>query len=70
MTDMTLPFVITVPHCSSRLPQRIRRVVALSDEEVWESTDIGTKEVFGSLPAKYVICSDWTLDVSTELAGI
>jgi len=60
MTDMTLPFVITVPHCSSRIPQRIRRVVALSDEEIWESTDIGTKEIFGPLPAKSVLCSDWS----------
>lgn len=60
MTDMTLPFVITVPHCSCRLPQRLRRVVALTDEEVWESTDIGTKEIFGSLPAKSILCSDWS----------
>lgn len=60
MTDATLPFVITVPHCSSRIPRRIRRVVALSDEEIRESTDIGTKEIFGSIPAKSVLCSDWS----------
>ena len=60
MTDMTLPFVITVPHCSNRIPQGIRRVVALSDEEIWESTDIGTKGIFGSLPARSVLCSEWS----------
>jgi len=60
MTDMTLPYIITVPHCSSRIPQKIRRFVALSDEEIWESTDIGTKDIFDSLPAKSLLSSDWS----------
>ena len=60
MTEITFPFVITVPHCSSRLPQRIRKMVALSDQEILESTDIGTRELFGTIPARSVLCSDWS----------
>jgi N-formylglutamate deformylase len=60
MTEMTLPFVFTIPHCSNRIPQRIRSVMALSDAEIWGSTDIGTKEIFYSLPVRSVLCSEWS----------
>ncbi|PKN29905.1 MAG: hypothetical protein CVU64_05890 [Deltaproteobacteria bacterium HGW-Deltaproteobacteria-21] len=55
-----LPFVISAPHCSSRVPPDIRRSLALTDQEIEESTDIGTKEIFGALPALGVFCASWS----------
>ena len=55
-----LPFVISLPHCSSRVPEEIRPTLALSDEQIEESTDVGTKEIFGSIPAKAVVCARWS----------
>jgi N-formylglutamate deformylase len=57
---MNYPFVVSVPHCSNRIPDDIKRRLALSDEEICESTDVGTAEIFGSLPAAKVLCADWS----------
>lgn len=55
-----LPFVISAPHCSSRIPPEIRGSLALTDQEIEESTDVGTSEIFGALPAASVFCASWS----------
>lgn len=55
-----LPFVISAPHCSNRIPPDVRKSLALTDLEIEESTDIGTKEIFGALPAMGVCCAPWS----------
>lgn len=57
---MTFPFVISLPHCSGLIPDEMRTALALSDAEVKESADTGTKEIFGSLPAKIVIEAEYS----------
>ena len=57
---MKLPFVISLPHCSGLIPPEAREAVALSDEEIYESTDVGTREIFGLLPAKLVLSAPWS----------
>ena len=60
VSDRCFPFLISLPHCSSRVPEEIRPTLALSDEQIEESTDVGTKEIFGSIPAKAVVCARWS----------
>lgn len=57
---MSLPLVISVPHCSGRIPGEIRAGIALTDHQIEESTDMGTREIFGSLNAEVVLCSRWS----------
>ena len=57
---MRLPFVISVPHCSGRIPDRIRPDFALSNDEIADSIDLGTREIFGTLDAGYILCSEWS----------
>jgi N-formylglutamate amidohydrolase len=57
---MNLPFIISVPHCSSRVPEEVRFAIALTDEEIKECTDLCTEEIFGSIPARAVLCAQWT----------
>ncbi|MBW1703824.1 MAG: N-formylglutamate amidohydrolase [Deltaproteobacteria bacterium] len=59
-SSVPLPFVISLPHCSSRVPGEIRSTFALSDKQIEESTDVGTKEIFGSIPAKAVVSARWS----------
>jgi len=59
-SSVRLPFVISLPHCSSRVPEEIRTNLMLSDEQIEESTDVGTKEIFGDIPAKAVVCARWS----------
>ncbi|MCF8034549.1 MAG: N-formylglutamate amidohydrolase [Desulfarculaceae bacterium] len=47
---MTLPLIITLPHCSAELPAESRTALALEPGEVVQSTDLGIMEVFGPLP--------------------
>jgi len=57
---MDFPFIISLPHCSGRIPEAIRAHFALSDEEIHESIDLGTMEIFGSLPVKSVVSALWS----------
>lgn len=57
---MKYPFVISIPHCSSRVPPEIRARMALSDEEILDAEDFGTAEIFESLPAKRIITAQWS----------
>ena len=57
---MRLPFVISVPHCSGRIPEGIRPDFALSNDEIADSIDLGTREIFGTLDARDILCSEWS----------
>ena len=57
---MKLPLIISVPHCSSRIPDEVRPALALTAAEVEESVDIGTREIFGSLSARRVFFAKWS----------
>ncbi|MFH1351165.1 MAG: N-formylglutamate amidohydrolase [Pseudomonadota bacterium] len=57
---MRLPFVMSIPHCSYQLPEDIRSVIALSDREILESTDMGTREVFAALPIRVALWARWS----------
>ena len=57
---MKLPFVISLPHCSGEIPARIRTGIALTREEMVDAVDVGTREIFGSLPAETVSCAKWS----------
>jgi N-formylglutamate deformylase len=57
---MTLPFLVSLPHASYDLPSHMRSHFALRDEEIRESSDLGTLEIFGSLPVRAVLRPDWS----------
>ena len=57
---MEFPFIISIPHCSFKIPEEVISALALTKEEIWESTDIGTEEIFGPLPAKVSLCARWS----------
>jgi N-formylglutamate deformylase len=56
---MKYPFIISLPHCSRQVPEVIKPTLALNNNEIWESTDRGTKEIFGSIPATKIIFARW-----------
>ncbi|MGD8561778.1 MAG: N-formylglutamate amidohydrolase [Desulfarculaceae bacterium] len=56
---MTLPLVLSIPHGSSAVPSDIRPEIALSQEQLLESVDRGTSEIFDSLPVLASIKADW-----------
>jgi len=55
-----LPFIISIPHCSVKLPAALRSTLDLTDEEIAESRDVGTAEIFGSLPSRVTLCAKWS----------
>lgn len=57
---MKLPFIISIPHCSGRIPDVIRPALALSSEEIADSVDWGTREIFGSLDAADTLRARWS----------
>jgi len=57
---MKNPIVISLPHCSNRLPHEFRDRLALTDAEILDSTDLGTKEIFGNFPAALVLEAPWS----------
>jgi len=57
---MRLPFVISVPHCSGRIPERMRADFSLSNDEIADSIDLGTREIFGTLDTGDILCSEWS----------
>lgn len=56
---MRYPFVISLPHCSRKIPEEMKRTTALTNEEIWESTDRGVKKIFGSVPVEKTILAQW-----------
>ena len=57
---MKLPFVVSIPHCSNRIPEEIQSTIALDSQQITESVDFGTLEIFGSLPASKIITAQWS----------
>ena len=57
---MRLPFAISVPHCSSRIHEDIRPSIALTDKEILESADLGTRELFTRLPVRVILWARWS----------
>lgn len=56
---MKFPFILSIPHCSVRVPEEIRSTLALTDSEILDSVDMGTAEIFGVLPAQFIFPADW-----------
>jgi len=56
---LRLPFVVSVPHCSYQVPEEMIPSIALSEREILESSDIGTREVFAHLPVRMTLWSRW-----------
>ncbi|MCF8145586.1 MAG: N-formylglutamate amidohydrolase [Deltaproteobacteria bacterium] len=57
---MSLPFVISIPHCSDRIPDEIKPALALNQEDIEDSVDSGTREIFGSLDATDILWARWS----------
>lgn len=57
---MKLPFVISVPHASHRVPPHLAEAMALDQRGIEESADRGTMEVFARLPALKVVAASWS----------
>lgn len=57
---MALPFVLSIPHCGNQVPDGIRSAMALSDDQIEESVDHGTREIFSVLKASDVITAHWS----------
>ncbi len=55
-----LPFIISLPHSSGRIPEGLRKVFSLNEEEIMESVDRGTKDIFGSIPAMALVKAGWS----------
>jgi N-formylglutamate amidohydrolase len=54
-----LPFVITIPHCSPRIPDDVRSALTLDEVEIRASVDAGTAEIFAHTPAEAVLSAAW-----------
>ena len=57
---MRLPFVISIPHCSSLIPAEIRPAIALGEEQILDCTDRGTREVFAHYPVRAILWARWS----------
>jgi N-formylglutamate amidohydrolase len=55
-----LPFVISIPHCSGRIPDSIKPALALSPDEINDSVDWGTREIFGAINAADILWARWS----------
>ena len=57
---MTYPFLISMPHCGSRVPAEIRSLMALGDDEIYDAKDLGSDVLFETLPARRVIKAEYS----------
>lgn len=57
---MRFPFAMSVPHGSFLIPDDIRASMALTQAEILESTDLGTREIFTQLPVMVTLWSRWS----------
>ncbi len=57
---MKLPFVISLPHCSGEIPNRIQTGMVLTRAELFDAVDLGTREIFGCMPAEQILCAEWS----------
>lgn len=57
---MANSIIITIPHCSARVPGEIREQIALSEAEIQDAEDFGTAEIFGNMPVKTILPAEWS----------
>ncbi|MCF8028661.1 MAG: N-formylglutamate amidohydrolase [Desulfobacteraceae bacterium] len=57
---MANSIIITIPHCSARVPGEIREQMALSDAEIRDAEDFGTAEIFAAMPVKTILPAEWS----------
>jgi len=57
---MTLPLVLSIPHCGTEIPLDIEKDLALNPAQVAESEDVGTREIFGDLPVLSRQAARWS----------
>ncbi len=57
---MKWPFVVSIPHCGQKVPDYILRLIRLDWQQIMESVDIGTKEIFGGLPVHKTVMAKWS----------
>ncbi len=55
-----LPFIFSIPHGSGRLPPGSRGLYALTDQEIADSVDTGTLEIFGELRVLGKVQAEWS----------
>jgi N-formylglutamate amidohydrolase len=58
--EIMLPFIISIPHCSAQIPEAVRGALALNEQQIIESVDFGSEEVFGGLSSRHVIKAQWS----------
>jgi len=56
---MKLPFVISLPHCSGKIPEPIGSGIVLNETERVDTIDLGAREIFSDLPAEMILCAQW-----------
>ncbi len=57
---VTLPLVISLPHCSSALPPEIAPTLALDPLKARVEADLGTAEIFAGLPVLATLAAPWS----------
>ena len=57
--NVGLPFVISLPHCGTLIPTDLRKTIALTDTQIADSVDLGTREIFGGLPVLGVVAAEY-----------
>ncbi|MFH2059814.1 MAG: N-formylglutamate amidohydrolase [Pseudomonadota bacterium] len=69
---MTSAFLISLPHCSSKIPDELFDKFALNKDEILESEDFGTKEIFNdlSIPAIQAQFSRLVVDLNRNPENI
>lgn len=55
-----LPLMISIPHCSAEIPEDISGSLALGAQEIIESVDFGSEEIFSALPSHHIIKAQWS----------
>jgi N-formylglutamate deformylase len=57
---LRLPFVISIPHCSLLIPDHIRPSIALTERQILECADMGTREIFTQFPVRVALWARWS----------
>jgi len=54
------PFVFSIPHCSINIPRYLRDSICLNEDEILDSVDLGSREIFANIPVKTIIWARWS----------
>jgi N-formylglutamate deformylase len=55
-----LPLIISIPHSSAQIPEKIRESLALNEQQIIESVDFGAEEIFSALPSHHIFKAKWS----------